>query len=93
MSKLTLEQVRDAIRSSHIDLDVYPSHKIRLEWADAIDAALKAQGEPVAPADDRPTWEEARNLVAEGMRSDWAYLSIDDAADRIIAEFRKEKGK
>jgi len=45
MSKMTLEQVRDAVR----DAPYTPSHTHTYAlWADAIDAELKARGEPVA---------------------------------------------
>jgi len=45
MSKMTLEQVRDAVR----DAPYTPPHTHTYAlWADAIDAELKARGEPVA---------------------------------------------
>lgn len=50
---MTLEQVRDALRTSHVDLDIYPSHRMRLEWADAIDAAIKSrEAKPIAECPD-----------------------------------------
>jgi len=46
MSKLTLEQVRDCLRTSHpFDLQLSPTRAN--EFADAIDAELKARGEAV----------------------------------------------
>jgi len=50
MNKLTLEQVRDdmaQIRSLYADTVTVSSYRMS-EWADAIDAELKARGEPVA---------------------------------------------
>jgi len=57
--EMTLEQVRDSIRSSDVDLDIYPSHKIRLEWANAIDAYLSRAADPVYQLKHGGLWMDA----------------------------------
>jgi hypothetical protein len=144
MADMTLEQVRDEMRKAVGDdlpmqfCGVPTVYADILKWADAIDSALKARGEPVAwmatcmgpiyarevfrtrkeaeecgdawdhchvtplyaapPTDDRPTWEEVREMIAMGIEKGW--IESDPklecrykmVADRIIAEFRKERG-
>jgi hypothetical protein len=51
------------------------------------------------PTDDRPTWEEVRHMLvrgyADGYEDHQCDISVNPGsrADRIIAEFQKEKGK
>jgi hypothetical protein len=135
MTDMTLEQVRDWHRKMSLAHGYWSAQRAHEKMADAIDAAIKAQGEPVAwhlrigdsddwgvstseeladfygkqsglkyekeplytapPTDDRPTWEEAREMIAMGVEKGW--IESDPqlecrykmVADRIIAECRK----
>jgi hypothetical protein len=136
MTDMTLRQVRDVLdnRAAHFAKIGEWQAALELRDAmDAIDAALKTRGEPVAwmatcmgpiyarevfrtrkeaeecgdgwdhchitplytapPTDDRPTWEEVREMLAISARPcATSTFNEKQIANRIIAEFRKGRG-
>jgi hypothetical protein len=130
MTDMTLEQVRDWHRKMSLAHGYWSAQRAHEKMADAIDAAIKTRGEPVAwmatcmgpiyarevfrtrkeaeecgdgwdhchitplytapPTDDRPTWEEVREMLAISARPcATSTFNEKQIADRIIAEFRK----